>query len=326
MRSLFAGLPPLLASRSALAVALAGMSVDGRVTVQFPAPAIVDRRFPSRTPAETECGTPKPEWVWCDDFEQDRLAQYFEFDSAGGAFARATGVGLNGTYGMRARWAPRQVSAGALHLAFGKTPASAIRPVDDGRKNYREVYWRIYLRNQADWIGGGGNKLTRAQILASSNWAQAMIAPVWSGSSPAERSFLMLDPATGVDGNGALQTTHYNDQPHLRFLGSAVGRSPIFTATGVGRWYCIEAHVKLNDGRQSNGSFELWVNGQLEAQRAGLNWIGDYSSYGINTLFIENYWNQGSPQAQERAFDNFVVSTQRIGCDAETLKPGNEVD
>ena len=36
--------------------------------------------------------------------------------------------------------------------------------------------------------------------------------------------------------------------------------------------------------------------------------------YGINTLFIENYWNAGSPRAQSRYIDNVVVSTEPIGC------------
>jgi hypothetical protein len=42
--------------------------------------------------------------------------------------------------------------------------------------------------------------------------------------------------------------------------------------------------------------------------------MGSYRDYGINVVSIENYWNDGAPQAQERYFDNVVVSTQRIGC------------
>ncbi len=29
---------------------------------------------------------------------------------------------------------------------------------------------------------------------------------------------------------------------------------------------------------------------------------------------LDGYWNGGSPRAQNRYFDNFVVSTSRIGC------------
>jgi hypothetical protein len=38
------------------------------------------------------------------------------------------------------------------------------------------------------------------------------------------------------------------------------------------------------------------------------------SEFGINTIFLENYWNEGAARPQERYFDNFVVSTQRIDC------------
>ncbi len=51
----------------------------------------------------------------------------------------------------------------------------------------------------------------------------------------------------------------------------------------------------------------------LEVEETGLNWLGSYSAYGINAVFVENYWNAGSPVQQSRFIDDFVVSTQRIG-------------
>jgi len=42
--------------------------------------------------------------------------------------------------------------------------------------------------------------------------------------------------------------------------------------------------------------------------------VGTYADYGINAIFPGNYWNSGSSKLQERYFDSFVVSTQRIGC------------
>ena len=52
---------------------------------------------------------------------------------------------------MRARWAAGQSMAGALHLAFGRTPSSYFRPVDAGTTNYRDIYWRLYVRTQSGW-------------------------------------------------------------------------------------------------------------------------------------------------------------------------------
>ena len=263
----------------------------------------------------SECDSQQAAWIWCDDFEQDRLASYFEYDSHGGNFVRATSVGLDASSGMRARWtAIGQVEAGALHLAFGKTPQSYFRPVDAGTTIYREIYWRVYVRYEAAWTGGGADKLTRAMSFAStSTWAQAMIAHVWSGTSP-NQDYLLIDPASGTDASGTLRTTTYNDFANLRWLGAVRGTTPIFDAAHVGQWHCVEAHIRLNDAGQANGIFELHVNGALEARKTGLNWVGSFSSYGINAVFLENYWNNGATRAQERYFDNFVVSTQPIGC------------
>lgn len=261
-----------------------------------------------------ECGVQRPGWIWCDDFEQDRLGQYFEYDSAGGSFVRASGVGREGSYGMRVRFAAGQVNAGALHLAMGLTPQTYLRPVDAGTARYRDVYWRVFVSNDSDWTGGGGDKLSRVQILANASWAQAMIAPVWSGGAPATSAYLVLDPVSGTDEQGNLRAQSYGDNANLRFLGAAQGATPLFASSHVGRWYCVEARVRLNDPGQTNGVFELWIDGVAETQRTGLNWIGSYAEYGINTMFLENYWNNGSPLQQSRHFDQLVVSGNRIGC------------
>lgn len=269
---------------------------------------------PPTSPSAAECATPGAGWIFCDDFEVDRSSRYFETDNANGSFARTASVGVNGSSGMRAHFAAGQVNAGSLHLAFGRTPSSYIRPVDAGTSNYREIYWRVYVRNQAGWQGGGGDKLSRAQSIASSNWAQAMAAHVWSGGQSSNWNSLLIDPASGTDSAGTLVTTTYNDFANLRWLGAAQSATPIFDAAHVGQWYCVEAHVRLNDAGQANGTFDLWINGNAEASRSGLNWVGSFSDYGINSVYLENYWNNGSPVAQDRFMDNFVVSTTRIGC------------
>ena len=51
-----------------------------------------------------------------------------------------------------------------------------------------------------------------------------------------------------------------------------------------------------------------------EARLSGLGWIGRFQDYGINAVYLENYWNDGAPQLESRDFDNFIISTQRIGC------------
>jgi Bacterial Ig-like domain (group 2) len=264
-----------------------------------------------------ECDAPKPGWIWCDDFEKDRLGSYFEYAPIDGSFVRLPGAGYGGSVGMRARFSRRgQVQAGSLKLAFGKTPSPYFRPVDDGTVRYREIYWRHLIKFQAGWVGAGGNKMSRAQVLVNNNWAQAMMAHVWSGVITEGQPYrLGLTPASGTDEAGTVRTIEYNDFARFRWpWGTAWSRTPIFDQMHVGKWYCIEAHARLNDPGRANGVFELWINGAPEARFDRLNWQGSYSEYGINTVFLENYWNDGTPQPQERYFDNFIVSTQRIGC------------
>jgi hypothetical protein len=80
-----------------------------------------------------ECATPRAGWIWCDDFETDRTASYYEYDRAGGNFVREAGIGLNGSTAMHAHYvAGAGPDFGYLHLAIGKTPSAHLRPVDAG--------------------------------------------------------------------------------------------------------------------------------------------------------------------------------------------------
>src|SRR5438034_660625 len=261
--------------------------------------------------AGSECANPPPGTIWCDDFEVDRLSSYFEHLSPS-SFARTAGVGLDGSSGMKAVYTPGVAQAGDLKVAFGRSPDPAyVTPVDGGTSDYRDIYWRAYLKNQAGWTGGGAGAFTKAMVLASPDWAQAAVGYV---VAPGFGDALRLDPVSGTDADGNLLTTGYNDFDHFTWLGNATGATPIFGEAAVGQWYCIEAHMRLNDAGQSNGILEYWINGTLDAQRTGLNFLGSYSAFGINAIFFENYWSATAPQPEERYWDNIVVATQRIGC------------
>jgi hypothetical protein len=313
-------------SASSLDPVVASVSPEGVVTALAPGTArmVVSSEGKSVSVPVTvranrgpvgECAAPRPGWIWCDDFEEDRLAQYFEHGNREGLFERAAGVGYGGSAGMRARFtAPRQIDAGYLHLAFGKVPAPNFRTVDAGTAIYRDIYWRVLVRYQPGWTGGGGNKMSRAQSLATPQYAQAMIAHVWSGGSGETPDRLAIVGASGVGFRGRLLTESYNDFPHFTWLPLSWSKTRLFDRTAIGRWYCIEARAKLNDPGWANGVFQLWIDDRLETSQTGLGWMGSYRDYGINVVYLENYWNDGAPQAQERYFDNFVVSTQRIGC------------
>ena len=168
-------------------------------------------------------------------------------------------------------------------------------------------------------------KLSRAFILAGANGArnsQAMIAHLWGSRT----TTLKMDPVSLVDTNSVVVSTRYNDFNNMTWLnadeygeGSPKGITPLFAAENVGRWHCIEVHVKLNDTdpQKSNGVQEFWINGKLEARRTGMNFVKSWDKYGINAIYFENYNGGGSSKIQERYFDNIVVSTEPIGCGCE---------
>ncbi len=255
-----------------------------------------------------------PEWIFCDDFEVDtpfvRDGRYFEYDNDDGDFAAIAGLGLDFSKGMRVIFQSGEVSAGGFKLGFGRNPNAYMNRDIRETADFRDIYYRMYLKMQDGWQGSPA-KLSRATSFSSStDWSQAMIAHLWSSGD-----YLLVDPVRCVNPVTSLvKCIGYNDFAHMDWLGNLAGVTPIFDSLHNGIWFCVEAHVKLNDPGLSNGIQEFWIDGNLEARRDGLNFVASYTDYAINAIFFENYWNNGSPKLQERYFDNIVVSTQPIGC------------
>ncbi|WP_157637832.1 polysaccharide lyase [Flexithrix dorotheae] len=260
--------------------------------------------------------------IFCDDFESDDPLsnRYFEYHDDNGDFVRLDGVGRDGSAGMRAIWQKGEVDAGALRKSFGKTPGEYIsKHASFPQQQFNEIYWKLEVKNQIGWEGGGAAKLTRVTTMVNDDWAQGMIGHIWSGGP--ENNYLVLDPASGISEGGELVSQKYNDFDHLRWLGNITGTTDLFNDSNVGKWYCVVGHVKLNTPGQANGVFEFWIDDTLQAARYDLNWHSDWNTNPenmmINAVFFENYWNSGSPKQQERYFDNILVSTNPITCNCK---------
>jgi hypothetical protein len=278
---------------------------------------------------------PDPAILFCEDYEDPAPlgSRFVEHNTASGSFVRVSGEGVGGGPAMRATWQPGQVGAGWMIRTFGRTPPGFYAPQSHGTRDFREIYWREYFRTAPGW-SGNPHKLSRVYGIANASWAQSMIAHLWG---PAESAQLSLDPASGIGQNDQLITTSYNDSAHLRWLGGAnaidpgwsgntSGSTAVFASANANRWYCAEAHARLNTPGQADGVFEFWIDGQLEARLTGLNWVGRWQAYGINGISLENYWNGGSPQLNVRYRDNLIVSTARIGCLPDRNAPDTDGD
>lgn len=227
-----------------------------------------------------------PEWIFCDDFEDDLPlvgpGRYFEYGSDDGDFVLREGAGINASKGMRVFWQPGEVEAGGLKLGFGRNPSGymnkGIRPDED----FREIYYTMYLKMQDGWLGNPA-KLSRATVIAANDWSQAMIAHLWGD----HQDHLLVDPVRCIDENDQVKCIGYNDFAHMDWLGYRSGITPIFDAEHDNRWYCIEAHVRLNAAGQSSGVQEFWIDGQLDARKENLNFVRSYTDCGINAVFYQ---------------------------------------
>ncbi len=242
-----------------------------------------------------------PNTIWYDDFSSEK-----DYMDSTGEIDNNVDFGTTGG-SVDAGFNEGDVTGnGNRKVAFGDYPNNN----SSSDQQYDEIYWRMYVKHEHGWEGAPA-KQSRATSIVSSNWQQAMIAHVWSG---AENS-LTLDPARGVDGQtDQIKTTKYNDFDNLFWLGNTPSSEfQISSTEESGYWVLVESMVKLNTPGKSDGLNQLWIDGRLEVERTDLNLRGSYTDHGINAVFLESYWNNGSIKTQGRWFDNFVISTTPIG-------------
>lgn len=259
---------------------------------------------------ECDQASDHPEWLFCDDFEDPVDERYYSFDRADGAFVWELDAGINGSGAMVATWQAGQVGAGGLQLLIGANPLAKPN-IGEKSERFREIYYRHYLWLQSGWQGNP-HKLSRLTVLTDSNWSQAMIAHLWG----VDGGYLTVDPVSCTSKGGVPVCKGYNDFKNMRWLGLRRGATAVHTPSHSGKWHCVEANLRLNDAGVANGYQRFWLNGQREADVQGLDFVSNYRGYGINGLFIENWWNGGAPGERTRVIDNLVLSTERIGCGA----------
>lgn len=245
-----------------------------------------------------------PSTVWYDNFDTDRRYLEPAPKSRAMRFSSREKLGTGGR-SMECFYAKGERGIGGRKVVFGDAP---IGTPERAGESFDEIYWRYYVKYQYGWDGGGEAKHSRAIVFTGPRWTQASILHVWTAGNQ-----LTLDPVRAVT-NGRVISTKYNDFEHFKWLGnSPKGRFSFHSDAETGRWVCIEARWRLNTPGKADGVSQLWVDGELDAERRNMNFRGTYDERGINAVFLESYWNAGSPVDQFRWIDNFVVSTGRIG-------------
>jgi hypothetical protein len=291
-----------------LRVAVIGAGLLGACACPDTPPALAQvpaiPRIDSVAMAPVQPHADDPAVIWYDDFDDPR--QQNRYAEKEGELTAEVHYGEQGR-SLEMRYPRGHRGIGGRKVFFGDSPTHRGHTVR-GDESFIDIYWRIYVKHQEGWTGGGPAKLSRATSLVPPGWRQAMIAHVWSSGEA-----LTLDPATGVQGDRVV-TTRYNDFANLKWLGNKpASQFPLHSREESGRWVCVEARARLNTPGQRDGLNQLWIDGRLEAERRNLDWRGEYTDQGINAVFLEAYWNDGSPVNQTRWIDNFVISTEPIG-------------
>lgn len=261
-------------------------------------------RIESIVMAENQPHENDPHVIWYNNFDEE--ARQSQYPEKGGELTARVNFGGSGK-SLEMNYPRGSQGKGGRKVFFGDSPTYP-KHVLRRSESFDDVYWRIYVKHPMNWQGGGPAKLSRATSLVPPGWRQAMIAHLWSSGEA-----LTLDPASGVK-NGRVVTTRYNDFTNLRWLGNRpASEFKLHGRDGLGWWVCVEARAKLNTPGKKDGINQLWIDGKLESERTQLDWRGTFRERGINAVFLEAYWNQGSPVDQARWIDNFVVSTEPIG-------------
>jgi hypothetical protein len=261
------------------------------------------------------CPEPLPDaWVFCEDFEttDDPTASFFEYQDADGAFVLDEGEAASGVRAMKATYAEGVEGAGWLSVAFGHNPiVYGNSPQVAQDRDFQSIYWRMRIKMEAGWPDLGPGELTSATVFASEQWQQALVARLRSDSKDV---VLLAEPITCIE-DDLIACTGFDDADRQQELGGLVGATPLFSKESSGVWHCVEAHVALNTPGLADGSFEFWVDDQLQNATYELDWRGSWAEYGINLVTVQNLWPGGAPQQLERWIDDLVISTEPIGCE-----------
>ncbi len=225
----------------------------------------------------TERWADHPEWLWFDDFESGAALKtnYQDVDTSG--FSVVTTDAVSGTRALRQHYTSGMVGAGWI-----------IRVSKEGFPSH--LFMRYYHKFE-DGFSGFPEKMARVRYRQrSGDWASTFSVNYWINSN------LVVADVKAKSG----------------WLPIAKSNFSFADEANIGRWVCFEMEVLLNTPGKKDGLYRMWADDELIVERLNVDLRGSDSCL-INEVMLDCYWNGGSPKEQNRYFDNFVISTQKIG-------------
>ena len=241
--------------------------------------------------------------IWSDDVEIDRSTSYFEYNPAAGAFGRAS---VDGSMRWRATIAAgTQAEWGNLKLGMGRMPSGGgLSSVGPAGVDFGKVTIECDMYHSVNNLTNSQDKFLRLLVLSDSSWSEAAKSQCWSNGT----THLQLDPTTTVV-DDTVTGVGPADYAHQTYLGATDGTNVVFGATATTpRTYRHE--MTLNTPGNADGSTRLYIDGVLDIEKTGLNFVGRWTGYGINTCRWENYRTDGIAVSNNRMYDNLLVTGQ----------------
>ncbi len=223
-----------------------------------------------------------PEWLWFDDFESGTQlsANYQDVDTTG--FSIVTTDAVSGAHALQQHYTKGMVDAGWI-----------IRVNNQGYPSH--LFMRFYHKFE-NGFSGFPPKMARMRCRSRTDWKSAFAVNCWIDDYK-----VVADVYSTNSTQGSVED----------WLPIAISNFSFKNSINIGKWICFEMEVLLNSPGKQDGLYRIWADNSLIVERTNVDLRGA-EEYLINEVMLDCYWNGGSPKEQNRYFDNFVISTQRI--------------
>jgi len=232
--------------------------------------------------------TSHSEWIWCDGFEATTPLNSRYEDVSTTGMARSVSEAIEGNASLQQHYTTGQVNAGWV-----------TKVMPQGFPDH--MFYRWYHK-----FGNGYSsfppKMARIGYRNRNNWQTVFMVHSWiSGNNPD------LDVVARNSSQG----------PWL-----PVAKSDFDLSQHADKWVSYEVEIKVNTPGNTDGLYRLWINDKLMIERTNVDLRGNTSDK-INEVMLDTYWNGGATANLDRYYDNFVISTQKIGLiqSSNTISP-----
>ena len=225
-----------------------------------------------------------PEWLWFDSFESsDAIKKKYQDVSMSG-ISITTADALQGERSLCQHYNIGQVDAGwIIHVSNQGFPS--------------HLFMRWYHKFENGFIGFPPKMARMRYRPRTGDWNSQFELNCW------------IDKGLVVADVKALNSTQANS---AGWLAKTTSKFSFNDNKNIGRWVCFEVELFLNSPGKTDGAYRIWADDSLIVELMNVDLRGS-KNYLVNEVMLDGYWNAGSPKEQNRYYDNFVISTKRIG-------------